>query len=68
MLNKKQADNEAIQDIITYYEHEKQDREYEEAAHGIKVKLGDFRVSDDAKLQICNGFINGEPRWANVPY
>ena len=68
MLSKKQADNKDIQDIINYYAQEKQYREYEELDSEVKVRIGDFRLDDNFRLQICNGFISGEPRWADVPY
>lgn len=68
MLNKKQADNKAIQDIISYYKQEKYEREFEPEQTQTRVRLGDFRVSDQGYLEICNGFIDGQPRWARVPY
>lgn len=68
MLNKKQADNKTIQDIISYYKQEKYQRELEPDDTQTKVSLGDFRVSDGGHLEICNGFIDGQPRWAIVPY
>ena len=61
MTNKKQDDNRVIREITEYYEDETKRREK-------GIELGCFRVGDNGVLEICNGFIKGEPRWAVVDY
>ena len=59
MLNKKQEDNRLIQEIKEYHEHEAKRRERDSM-------LGCFRIGEHGVLELCNGIINGEPRWAIV--
>lgn len=66
-MNKKQTDNETIQNIISYYQQEKYERELEPNETPNKKWLGALRLSDGGCLEICNGFICGQPRWTRVP-
>lgn len=59
MLSKQQKDNRDIQEIIEFYE-------VEIAQLAQEVKLGDLRLNEDGKLEVCNKIFGGTHFWSKV--
>lgn len=59
MLSKQQKDNRDIQEIIEFYE-------VEIAQLAQEVKLGDLRLNEDGKLEVCNKIFGGKHFWSKV--